>query len=984
MNQKTTPIALAVLLSVPVLQAAITDQLVTHLTFDSNLLDISGKSHHGTAVGNIQYGPGQVGTGAVQLSFKKDGTSFNYVTLGAPADLNFGTGTDFSVSFWCKFKQFVFDPPFIGNKDWLSGQYQGWMVATGTDGRLQWNYGGAPGQRKDYDGPGGTLSDGLWHHVAVTVLRAGEVVTYLDGALVDERDVSASLNNVDTQAGLALNIGQDGTGRYTDGNSVEINDLMMDDVGIWRRVLTAAEAKAIHQAGLAGKSLTSVVSTPEPPVLVRQPAGANTAAGDALTLRVLPRGTSPFTFQWRRGSVVLPSATNALLVLQDAQAKDAGVYTCVVGNSVGSVVSEPAEVTVDLQQAPTLTEQPLAVAVGPNGRAQFAVRAAGVAPLSYQWLRNGTPVAGATQPILVLPRVQSGEAGRYTVQVRAGNGQSTVSQEAVLSIIDDIRQGLVTHLTFDTDYSDASGRNNNGTPVGSPSIVAGRIGGGALKFSQKADGSEFNYVTLGTASDLEFSVDGDFSFSMWVKFSSWKRDPLFISNKNWNSGGNVGYALATGADGRFQWNYAEQVGERRDYDSGPGLVGDGVWHHVAVTFQRGGQALTFVDGREVNRQPLPTTGTTISPGLPTNIGQDGRGNYTDNGTVSMEDGLIDDVAIWRRSITPEEIVAIFRKGQFGSNVQEKPLSEALVAWLPLDFDTLDRSGRGNHGVRVGNPRFVEGRSGGSIAVTSITNGSSFNYVSLGAPADLQFGKDVNFSVSLWTAFTNWTGDPVLIGNKDWRSGGNQGWVIATAGNGRLQWNLGDGDAGGRSRRDYDGPGGTLNNGAWHHIATVFDRLQGVALTYLDGTAVSTNSISGDLDSIDTAAALSVNIGQDGLGSYTDNGAVGIRDGRIDDVAVWRRSLGAAEVRTIFQRGQQGRDLFGLEPRPQGFPSLQVRRSNEGLRVFWPKSEVGYRLERTASLGATADWVAVASIVVGDENASAVIEETAAFYRLRKP
>jgi hypothetical protein len=53
-------------------------------------------------------------------------------------------------------------------------------------------------------------------------------------------------------------------------------------------------------------------------------------------------------------------------------------------------------------------------------------------------------------------------------------------------------------------------------------------------------------------------------------------------------------------------------------------------------------------------------------------------------------------------------------------------------------------------------------------------------------------------------------------------------------------------------------------------------------------------------------------------------------------------------------------------------------------VFWPKSEVGYRLERTASLSATADWVPVASVVVGDENVSTVIEETAAFYRLRKP
>ncbi len=920
MNPKNTPIALAVLLSVPVLQAGITDQLVTHLTFDSNLLDISGKSHHGTAVGNIQYGPGQVGTGAVQLSFKKDGTSFNYVTLGAPADLNFGTSTDFSLSFWTKFQQFIFDPPFIGNKDWLSGQYQGWMVATGTDGRLQWNYGGSPGQRKDYDGPGSTMNDGRWHHVVVTFLRAGEVMTYLDGALVDERDVSASLNTVDTVVGQAVNLGQDGTGRYTDGNSVEISDLMMDDLGIWRRVLTAEESKAIYEAGLAGKALETVVSTPTAPVLVRQPSAATVVAGESLTLRVLPRGTSPFTFQWRRGSVNLPLATNAVLNLSNVQASDAGQYTCVVGNSVASVATDSAEITVDAQQAPTIAEQPLNVAVGPNGRAQFQVRAAGVNPIAYQWFRNGSLIAGATQPTLVLARVQSGDAGRYTVQIRAANGQTISSQEATLTIVDDIRQGLVTHLTFDTDFSDASGRNNHGTPVGLPTLVEGRVGKGALRFSQKADGSEFNYVTLGTAADLEFSVDADFSFSMWVKFSNWQRDPVFIANKNWNSGGNVGYALATGADGRFQWNYAEQVGERRDYDSGPGLVGDGSWHHVAVTFQRGGQAVTFVDGKEINRQPLPTTGTTVSPGLPTNIGQDGRGNYTDNSTVSMVDGTIDDVAIWRRSITSDEILGIYRKGQFGANVQEKALSESLVAWLPLDYDTSDRSGRGNHGVRAGNPRFVEGRSGGAIAVTSITNGSSFNYVSLGAPADLQFGKDISFSVSLWTSFTNWTGDPAFIGNKDWRSGGNQGWAVATAGNGRLQWNLGDGDAGGRSRRDYDGPGGTLNNGAWHHIATVFDRLQGVAITYLDGAAVSTNSISGDLDSIDTAAGLAVNIGQDGLGAYTDNGAVGLRDGRIDDVAVWRRSLGAAEVQTIFQRGQQGLNLFGMAARTNSLPN----------------------------------------------------------------
>jgi hypothetical protein len=110
------------------------------------------------------------------------------------------------------------------------------------------------------------------------------------------------------------------------------------------------------------------------------------------------------------------------------------------------------------------------------------------------------------------------------------------------------------------------------------------------------------------------------------------------------------------------------------------------WHHVGrrLPARRRGRHAASTAG-EIDRQPLPTTGTTVSPGLPTNIGQDGRGNYTDNGTVSIVDGTIDDLAIWRRSITLDEIVSLFRKGQSGANVQEKDLADSLVAWLPLDL-----------------------------------------------------------------------------------------------------------------------------------------------------------------------------------------------------------------------------------------------------------------------------------------------------------
>ena len=57
---------------------------------------------------------------------------------------------------------------------------------------------------------------------------------------------------------MATNIGQDGTGAY----GPVFTDLDMDDVGIWRRVLTSQEVAAIYSAGLAGKDLSTAQVTP--------------------------------------------------------------------------------------------------------------------------------------------------------------------------------------------------------------------------------------------------------------------------------------------------------------------------------------------------------------------------------------------------------------------------------------------------------------------------------------------------------------------------------------------------------------------------------------------------------------------------------------------------------------------------------------------------------------------------------------------------
>jgi hypothetical protein len=234
--------------TVKVFSGTITQDLVAHLTFDDNLQDSSGKGNNGSPVGAPTFSAGKIGR-AVHIPSGSD-----YVTLGAPADLNFGTDTDFSLAFWAKDAESSGDPSFIGNKDWNSGGNAGYVLATDGDLRLQWNLAGAPGSRKDYDGPGGTFADKGWHHVVVTFTRSRNAVSYVDGVAVSSNSLTANANNVDTPSGFATNIGQDGTGSY--GSA--FTDLDVDDLGIWRRSLTVQEVAAIYAAGSAGKDLATV------------------------------------------------------------------------------------------------------------------------------------------------------------------------------------------------------------------------------------------------------------------------------------------------------------------------------------------------------------------------------------------------------------------------------------------------------------------------------------------------------------------------------------------------------------------------------------------------------------------------------------------------------------------------------------------------------------------------------------------------------
>jgi hypothetical protein len=237
-----------------------------------------------------------------------------------------------------------------------------------------------------------------------------------------------------------------------------------------------------------------------------------------------------------------------------------------------------------------------------------------------------------------------------------------------------ITRDLVVHLKFDNNFDDSSGRGNNGTAVGAPSFVEGKIGAGALRYSSKHDGSEFNYVTLGYPVDLQFGADMDFTISFWSKFSIWTADPAFVANKDWNSGSNMGYVIATAGDGHLQWNLRGDASGRRDYDGPPHTVDGGNWHHVVVTFSRTGDCTTYLDGAQVDSRSIAGSGNvdTIDLGLSVNIGQDGTGFYTDGGNVGIEDGTIDDVGFWQRVLAASEVGRIYTSGLAGISLADVP------------------------------------------------------------------------------------------------------------------------------------------------------------------------------------------------------------------------------------------------------------------------------------------------------------------------
>jgi hypothetical protein len=980
--RKLVPAAAALLMQTAA-SAALTNDLVVHLPFDGTYNDISGRGNNGTPTGTPVLAAGAIGS-AVFCSNTTDGAEANYVSLGTAPDVLFGEAADFSVSLWVQLNDFAGDPSFFGNKNWVSGGNRGYVLATGGDRRIQWNFKEDTTGRRDFDSAGDQLPTNTWVHVAMTVQRTGQISTYINGQLINQTPTRPASDTppstVDTDdLSLAVNIGNDGTGAYTDGGSVFHGRTGIDDFGLWRRELSAAEVSRIYTFGLVGTNLSSI---PEPTAaaIVSQspgPGAVNVSPSVPIEVVIGNFGVSavvPASIRLTlNGASVTPAivstATNTTVTLTRTNLFAPGStnsYTVIFSDN-----ATPARITTNTATF-VVRNYPNLVLGAPFASEDFEGIAEGTLPAGWS-VTNATSGASGTSDlddfrsdayldwVLIstnrIPTLVAGGASDADIGLVASdqyvNGQAIttlLNNQFFLAQSTD-RSGAQIQALFSTNFN-CSGRSNvflyfhSAWKQNQDSMLA-------VEYSVDDGVSWLPAIYLLEAPDVVRNGDG--SFNAVSTFTNVQGD-VPLADGSANSGGTYGEfigapitpSLAAFLSPRVNDDNVES--KRVEFIR---LVGADNQARVKLRFMSVGTDSWYAGIDDVRfytvTQIAPPQITTQPAALSVVAGQSGGLSGAASGAGVGFQWFLNGVAIpgATNASLPLRTVGAGAGGSYvlvasnaGGSVTSAPavvtvlaalpgtdtLRGGLRAYFPFAADFRDASGNGNDAVAVGAPAIVAGPApsgaGAALNFRSAADGSSFNYLTLGT--NFVFRTN-DFSVAFWARFDAWTGDPGFIGNKNWNSGGNTGWIIATAGDGRIQWNYrATNDTARPTRRDYDSSGGlfTTNANDWHHITVTF-AVNGNATTYVDGDWVD----SRDISPVGTGSdALALNIGQDGTGTYTDGGGVSA-NGYLSDLGIWSRVISQQEAAAAFQAGRAGRPLLA----PVGNrPTIAVQAGADGV------------------------------------------------------
>jgi len=211
-----------------------------------------------------------------------------------------------------------------------------------------------------------------------------------------------------------------------------------------------------------------------------------------------------------------------------------------------------------------------------------------------------------------------------------------------------------------TTAADSSGNGNNGTLINFywPSWTTGIIDGG-LEFDGWND-----YVNC--RSDSSLDITGDITIALWLRADNFRWEPDIVTKGSYSRA----YSVWLSSSGRVVFAL------NNNWLTSNSAIPDDKWHHIAVT--RGGSTRKiYIDGQEdVSDTYSSAIGTTSRP-----LTISTR-SYPFNGTI-------DDVRLYGRALSPEEVEALATTLRYMGFNEKKEDTDVTSIAVPIPDGTSE-------------------------------------------------------------------------------------------------------------------------------------------------------------------------------------------------------------------------------------------------------------------------------------------------------
>ncbi len=217
-----------------------------------------------------------------------------------------------------------------------------------------------------------------------------------------------------------------------------------------------------------------------------------------------------------------------------------------------------------------------------------------------------------------------------------------------------MRHGLLLHFPFDSDergkVTDVGGRGNHGTVVGARWTADGKVGGG-YAFADKRQ-----YILV----PRQLSLGQSFTVALWVNAGHFNNSyPLLIGDRGrgfvWHGMGAPDYPSHMRGRICFYTGSSSDV-TRRAFRMDSAVVPENQWHFLAVVVDEE-RSFLYQDGGEVARTAMQKAvfkgqARAIEIGAPS----------TGSRPEKQFNGTLDEIMIWSRALSPDEIGQLYRRG----------------------------------------------------------------------------------------------------------------------------------------------------------------------------------------------------------------------------------------------------------------------------------------------------------------------------------